>query len=276
MAMAGKTRRVVFGRINRRNPGQQPLQMRPFAEDMSALAESHQTVHTMRSTAGRPGRRWVAADMTITPSGEFMTGVLGFSEQQQQVTFDDEAFSWMKGEVADSESANEQTIVPFAVDLREENRWLAFATTARLQPQTFRAGFQAVLNEAVAKTGLIPVDWEVDLVTSTSRVFEWLRQNPKVHLLRRTLKFSNPGIDIDDDRQQMRALAANRKTEEFKAAYGKSLDIGSPAFENKLEGTETGDGSAARSGDSFGYAAWLAGVVMMASNSMGVNRPRAS
>lgn len=76
--------------------------MRPFAEDMSALAESHQTVHTMRSTAGRPGRRWVAADMTITPSGEFMTGVLGFSEQQQQVTFDDEAFSWMKGEVADS------------------------------------------------------------------------------------------------------------------------------------------------------------------------------
>ena len=33
-------------------------------------------------------------------------------------------------------------------------------------------------------------------------------------------------------------------------------------------------GSAARSGDSFGQAAWLAGVVMIASNSIGVNRPR--
>src|SRR5258705_6332838 len=33
-------------------------------------------------------------------------------------------------------------------------------------------------------------------------------------------------------------------------------------------------GSAARSGDSFGHAAWLAGVVMIASNSIGVNRPR--
>lgn len=65
------------------------------------------------------------------------------------------------------------------MDLREENRWLAFATTARLQPQTFRAGFQAVLNEAVAKTGLIPVDWEVDLVTSTSRVFSGCAKTPK-------------------------------------------------------------------------------------------------
>ncbi|WP_211285756.1 hypothetical protein, partial [Mycobacterium timonense] len=79
--------------------------MRPFAEDMSALAESHQTVHTMRSTAGRPGRRWVAADKKITQELELMTGVLIFSEQQQQVTFDDEAFSWKKGEVADSAAA---------------------------------------------------------------------------------------------------------------------------------------------------------------------------
>jgi hypothetical protein len=35
-------------------------------------------------------------------------------------------------------------------------------------------------------------------------------------------------------------------------------------------------GSAARKGDSFRYAAWLAGVVMIASNSIGVNRPRAA
>ncbi|GAA3512907.1 hypothetical protein GCM10022262_41080 [Georgenia daeguensis] len=35
-------------------------------------------------------------------------------------------------------------------------------------------------------------------------------------------------------------------------------------------------GSAARIGDRLGHAAWVAGVVMMVSYSMGVNRPRAS
>jgi hypothetical protein len=239
--MAARTRRVVFGRINRREPDQGVLQMREFAEDMTALAESHNTVHVERSSGGRPGKRWVAADMTLTPGGEFLTGVLGFSEQQQQVSFDDESFSWMKGQVADSDSANEQTIAPFAVDLRPGNRWVAFATTGRLQPQTFRSGFERVLNDAVAATGLIPVDWEVDLVTSTARIYEWLRQNPRVHRLIRTLKFSNPGKDLDEDRRQMRALAANRKTEEFKAARGKVLDVESPEFQNKLEGTQTGD-----------------------------------
>ena len=239
--MAGRDRRVVFGRINRRTPDQGVLQPREFNVDMVALADSHKTVHTVRSTGGRPGRRWVAADMTVTPDGEFMTGVLGFSEQQQQVTFDEESFSWMKGEVADSDSASEQTIVPFAVDLRTGQRWVAFATTQRLQPQSFRTGLEMVLNEAVAAMKLIPVDWEVDLVTSTSRINEWLTANPRVHKLVRTLKFSNPGRDIDDDRQQMRALAANRKTEEFKAARGKSLNIDSPEFQNKLEGTATGD-----------------------------------
>lgn len=239
--MAGLDRRVVFGRINRRNPEQGTLQLREFSVDMVALADSHETVHQVRSTGGRPGKRWVAADMTVTPGGEFMTGVLGYSEHQQHVTFDDETFSWMKGEVADSDAASEQTIVPFAVDLRQHARWVGFATTHRLPAQSFRTGLEMVLNEAVAAAGLIPIDWEVDLVTSTSRVQEWLRENPRVHRLVRTLKFSNPGKDIDEDRRLMRALHANRKTEEFKAAPRKTLNIDSEQFQNKLAGTETGD-----------------------------------
>lgn len=215
--------------------------MREFADDMRTLADSHKTVHTVKSTGGRPGRRWVAADMASTADGDFLTGLLGFSEQQQHVTFDDETFSWLKGEVADSDSASEQTIVPFAVDLREHQRWIGFATTARLQPQTFRTGFESVLNEAVSALGLVPVNWEVDLVTSGSRIVEWLKQNPKVHMLRRTLKFTNPGKNLDEDRQQMRALAANRKTEVFKAARGKTLNVESDEFRDKLYGTDTGD-----------------------------------
>jgi hypothetical protein len=39
----------------------------------------------------------------------------------------------------------------------------------------------------------------------------------------------------------MRALHANRKTEEFKAAPRKTLNIDSEEFQRKLEGTDTGD-----------------------------------
>lgn len=215
--------------------------MRDFAQDMAALAESRMTVHIERNTGDRPAKRWVAADMNLTPDGVFLTGLLGFSEQQQQVTFDHESFSWMKGQVEDADSASEQTIVPFAVDLRPGQRWVAFATTGRLQPSTFRGGFERVLNEAVAALGFIPTAWEFDLVTSKSRIFDWLRENPLVHQMTRTLKFSNPGKDLDEDRRQMRALAANRKTEEFKAARGQILNINSEEFQGKLDGTETGD-----------------------------------
>jgi hypothetical protein len=44
--MTARTRRVVFGRINRRNPQQETFEMRSFAEDMAALdTESHLTTH---------------------------------------------------------------------------------------------------------------------------------------------------------------------------------------------------------------------------------------
>lgn len=239
--VSDKSRRVVFGRINRRNPNQETFEEREFAEDMIALAESHRTTFTAKSTAGRPGRRWIAGDMVALLDGDFMTGVLGYSEQQQQMTFDDESFSWMKGDVADSDAASEQTIVPFAVDLRDHNRWVAFAPTARLQPSSFRNGFEKVLNSAVADLGLMPTAWEVDLVTSTSLIREWLGRHPRVYKMTRTLKFSNPGKNLDEDRRQMRALAANRKTEEFAAPARRTLDVSSAEFEAKLEGTEKGD-----------------------------------
>lgn len=71
-----RNRRVVFGRINRRNPNQETFEERAFADDMAALADSHLTMYTQESTAGRPVRRWIAGDMTVTPGGDFLTGVL--------------------------------------------------------------------------------------------------------------------------------------------------------------------------------------------------------
>lgn len=235
-------RNVVFGRINRRADGQDSITDRPFREEVMALIDSRRTEFVERMTNGRPMRRWVAADLQLTPSGDFVTGVLGYSEQQQHVSFDDDSYSWIKGAVEDADAASEQTIAPFALDLRDGQRWLAFATTARLQAQGFRRGLESVLNTAVMEVlGEMPGAWEVDLVTSQSAIFDWLRLNPRVHRLVRTVKFSNPGKDLTDDMAQMRALHANRKTEEFKAPYRGVLDVTSEAFIEKLDGTETGD-----------------------------------
>lgn len=59
--------------------------------------------------------------------------------------------------------------------------------------------------------------------------------------LERTIKFSNPGYDYDEDRRQMRALASSRKTEIFAAHRNKQLNVDTDEFRAKLEGTETGD-----------------------------------
>lgn len=65
--------------------------------------------------------------MTVDPSGDFMTGILGLSEEEELRSFEDEAFSWLKGATRTEEGASERTMVPFAVDLREEERWVGFA-----------------------------------------------------------------------------------------------------------------------------------------------------
>jgi hypothetical protein len=232
---------VVFGRINRRRTTQDTLAMRTFADDMRELAESRLTRFEETGTTNKPSRTWVAADMTLDASGDFMTGTLGYSLVEERRSFDNEAWSWVKGQTEVSDTASENTVVPFAVDLREDQRWVAFATTNRLQPAGFAYGLERVLNQAVSDAGLIPTEWEVDLVAARARIEEWLRENPLVHMLRRTVKFTNPGRDLDEDRREMQALGARRKTEEFKAPPNATLDTSSPQFNNKLDGTETGD-----------------------------------
>ena len=238
--MASNSRKVLFARINRRQDTE-PLQVRPFSEDLRHLADSHTMTHTQRETPTHPQRRWFAADMKVVPSGDFITGTMGYAEQQTHVHFDEDAWSWIKGETRLADTGSDQTVVPFAVDLREHNRWVAFAPTTRLRATQFRYGFQHALNEAVLRSGLVPVEWEVDAVTSEGRIEAWLVEHPKVYFLRRTIKFSNPGKDLDDDRAEMRALAANRKTEEFAAPRGQQLRTDVPEFREKLSGTDKGN-----------------------------------
>lgn len=239
--MAPKKRKVVFARINRRHAGQDTLAMRSFAEDMRELAQSRLTQFTEPGDVLTPGKTWIAADMSIDATGDFLTGTLGFSERAERREFDPESWSWIKGERQVTDTAAQDTVAPFAVDLRDSQRWVAFATAGRLQAPSFIRGFGLVLDKAVADANFIGTQWEVDLITSRASIDEWLSEHPMVKRMRRTIKFSNPGRDLDDDRAEMRALAANRKTEEFAAARGGTLDTQSPEFLGKLNGTETGD-----------------------------------
>jgi hypothetical protein len=232
-------RRVAFARINRRSETE-AFAPRPFAEDMRLLAESHGTRASFR------GSEWVAADLRVLPSEDFMTGILGFSDEETLHDLDPSVFSWLKGPTRTVEGASERTMVPFAIDLRESERWIAFGTSLRIQPPGFAAGFQATLNAAVAQVGdgLMPTEWEVDLVTGQHRVEEWLEIHPNVTTFTRVVRLHNPREKLDADRAEMKALAARTKTETFSisTARGQHLNIkDNPEFESKLEGVDTGD-----------------------------------
>jgi hypothetical protein len=249
--MPARSQKVVFARINRRRPvGEETIAARSFLEDMSALAESHETTYVEPATRGHPARTWAAGDLRIVPQPPyfngrgifpgaiFMTGILGYTSAQQRRVFDEEHWSWISSRVEEADTARDDTISPFVVDLRESNRWVGFSPAARLGPKAFAIGFERVLNRAVLAGGLMPTEWEVDLVVSRNRVDEWIRVHPLVHMLRRTIKFTNPGRDLDSDRAEMRALAARRKTEEFKAPSNGVLNVASDTFYEKLDGVE--------------------------------------
>jgi hypothetical protein len=179
--------------------------------------------------------------MAVEPGGTFMTGTLGYTSPTQHRSFDREHWSWIKAQMEEIDAARADTISPFAIDLRDHNRWVAFAPAGRLRVQMFATGFQAVLNNAVSAAGLMPTEWEVDLVVSRGRVEEWIQAHPLIYSLKRTIKFTNPGRDLDSDRQEMRALGARRKTEDFVASNRGIINIDAEEFRNKLDGVDTGD-----------------------------------
>lgn len=231
-----RKRRVAFARINRRNPAQVPIQNRSFRDEMTLLAESQETKAVLR------GVEWIASDLKLDPSGDFMTGILGFAEEDVLREFDAEAFSWLKGPMRTEFGASERTMVPFAVDLREDHRWVAFATAHRIRPPGFVNGLKATLNNAVTNIGLrVPLEWDVDLVPDVTTLERWIEEHPDITVFVRDIYLHNPGRDIEDDRKEMRALAARVKEEKFTAYRGQRLRLEGPEFEEKLDGIDTGD-----------------------------------
>jgi hypothetical protein len=227
--------RVTFGRISRRPVNDEPFEVRPFVEDMTVLADSHET------HARYMGLEWVAADLRIDASHDFLTGVLGFMEEESLTTFDADSFSWIKGERREEVGATARTMVPFAVDLREERRWVGFVTTSRIRATTFRQAFAVILNAAVARLGFFPSEWDIDPIASAETVREWIREHPDVAAMTRIVKYPNPARDFDAERQEMRELAARSKTERFVPQRNGRLNLErSELFDQFLQEAELG------------------------------------
>jgi hypothetical protein len=230
-----KMPRVTFGRINRRAGEQVALELRPFHEDLKRLADSGET------RAAYKGREWVAADLVIDSTNSFLSGVLGFMDSEKFTIFEEEAFSWLKGETREAVGATPNTMVPFAIDLRDDRRWIGFVTSRHIRARRFQDSLTAILNETVASIGLMPSEWAVDLVISAETVYEWIEEHPEVARLTRIVKFPNPSQDYDDERQRMRQLGAARKEEVYTPRRGERLRLdGNPEMDAYLEGVDLG------------------------------------
>lgn len=190
------------------------------------------------------GLVWAAGDFRVTPSEDALTGVFGFEDRNTLFRFDETANSWTKGERREEIGAMfDRTAVPFAADLRENHRWVAFGTSAKIQAPTFARGLSNVLSQAVSAVGLMPLHWEVDLVSDRSMVQEWIDKNPGITRFVRIIRRQN-GMTIDEDRRQMKELWATEKKVEFTTAPRRRgvLNIqGNPDFSAWLDGLDQGD-----------------------------------
>ena len=230
-------RRIVFGRINRRY--QSSIDQTPFYHEMRMLADLG------RFEAVDGDKRWIVGDIEVDESTTFLSGIIGFTDPETRLHFDETADSWIKALSEEVEGASSKAVVPFAIDLRPDRRWTASVTSPRVHAETFRRGIELALNAARYERGF-RTDWEVDLVTSPATVDEWVERHPEVRLIRRTIKLPNPGRDISEDIREMRVLAAGRKQETYTARYNQNLravdDEGrtSRAIKNLTTGMDTG------------------------------------
>jgi hypothetical protein len=214
---AGGQHPVAFARINRRMAPS--LVHRPFREVMMTMMASH------NMEADRGGHTWIAADLEVTHD-DLLVGIIGYTTAAVMTHFDPTEWSWLKGTQTVEEGADISTLAPFALDLDERRRWVAFAPTGRLNERTFPGGFQAVLNEALIRQDEVFSDWEVDMVSSGIALRDWVSRHPDVVEMKLTLRLSNPGRDLSADRLAMRNMGSAKLEKRFFPQRNQSLAVG--------------------------------------------------
>ena len=185
---------------------------------------------------------WIAADLEIDPTDSYLTGTLGFSSKEVVRRFNDDKFSWLKSEAIETVGAKPTTVVPFAVDIRDDRRYVAFATTGRIPATRFAFGFERALRAATERLQMVGAEWDVDLMPDVSTVRQWIATHPNIIKITRGMRRHNPVDHINDDRAEMRAYGARRKDEVLYAALNSTLKVNdNDWFEAKLQSMFVGD-----------------------------------
>src|SRR4051812_20453439 len=96
--------KVVFARINRRT-SEPMLAEHSFVEDMQILA-----AEGALEISAPDGTEWVAADLELDASGDFLTGILGFVAPENLRGYAREVRSWKKGEARVEMGASRRTL----------------------------------------------------------------------------------------------------------------------------------------------------------------------
>ena len=228
-----------MARINRRDEDLSLSDHSDFKADLLAIVRAQE----LRTEQPVPGRaepyRWVAKDLTVDATETFLSGTIGFTTTER--IYDDEPESWAKAGRELPDAGSDRSIVPFAVDLRDDRRWIGFGTSQKIRQATFCTHFEDALNRAVDTLDLLALRWEVDLVSSMEDLDEWLREHPLIKKVTRILKMPNPQRDLSEERAAMRALRATRKREEWTTSdRGQHLRVSSQEFRTLLDGIEEG------------------------------------
>ena len=210
-----RRQQVLFARINRRP--QQPLELRPFKEVILSLVENRNT------KAEHSGKTWIAGDLEVRE--DVLVGVIGFVVDEMITQFDLTEWSWLKGTRRIETGATTSTLAPFAIDLRAKGRWVAFSPKGHLNAKTFPGGFHAVLSEALKNQNELFFDWDIDMVSSSQALREWVSQHPRITKMSLNFRFDNPGRDLSSDREQMRALGSRKMEKIFHPAPRSTLHV---------------------------------------------------
>jgi hypothetical protein len=236
-------KRVAFARINVRT-AQGGFGDRTFRDEMTNLAAAGEMRVTVpnRESLVADSVEWVARDLALSDDGSVLSGLIGFATRQRIYVAQEDEQSWLKGEQTTPEAGSDDTLVPFAVDIRDDRRWVAFATAQKIRPAGFANAFQAALQGALEGITPFPSMWEVDLITDRSTIEEWLAEHPAVVVFRRTVRHPNPVRDLSVVHQEMADLHAKSKREEFRAYPGETLDVraDTDTLGRLLEGVDKG------------------------------------
>jgi hypothetical protein len=197
-----KKQQLAFARINRRP--QQPMDLPPFRQVVLAMVSARDLY------ADRGDKKWIAADFELRYHETMLVGIIGYTTIEIRTQFDLTEWSWLKGPQAIESGATNRTLAPFAIDLREKNRWVAFAPKGYLNVRSFPAGLRAILFEGLSRQRQGFLDWDVDIVGNAIALREWVEQHPHVRSMKLTLRMTNPGRDLSSDREAMRAIGAGR------------------------------------------------------------------